>query len=141
MAQRPISIANVKPVTFERFFIAVDGESMIFQVKDAEGNIGHISIEWDHLGTANQVFDRAAEKCGERRGQLGKTNLFSGKERAARRLQTFHVSEFPDQNLMVLSLQDSSGLRCDFAFETNTQDQLGRPLRKAIAEELLRGHA
>lgn len=65
-------------------------------------------------------------------------NLLTGREKTARFVQTFQVTECDGTPLKVLSLQDPSGLWCDFAIPANMADQLGCPTHKAIAEELLR---
>lgn len=132
-----VPIPNVKNITFERFFPAADGESIIFEVKDARGTVAHISIAWAHLATALQVIDRASEKTAERRKDLGKANEWDGIEKIqAQIVKTFQVSEVTDQKLKILSLQSPTGLRCDFAIPMSSADQRGRPMHRAIAEEL-----
>lgn len=134
-----VQIPDVKAITFEGFNISTDGELLIFTLKDASGNKGHIAINWLSLTTTTQLINRAAEKAAETRASLGKSDSFyPGREMTAQLVSTFQVSEFPSHNLKVLSLQSPVGFRCDFAIPTNTKDQLGRPYPRAIAEELLR---
>ena len=130
-------ISDVKSVTFERFYISADAESMIFEVRSPAGTVGHISIEWSNLMTTKQLMERAAEKCAEARKTLGKSNLYEGKGLTAQLVSGFQVSEIPANHLKVLSLQSPVGFRCDFAIPTNKPDQRGRSMDRAIAEELL----
>lgn len=115
------------------------GRSM--KVVDPRGGTGHIMISWSHLPLALQVMTRGAEKCAEVRKTLGKSNHLDASVRAFQLVQTVQVSDIDKPPLKILSLQNPAGLRCDFAIPTNTVDQLGRSIPRAIAEELLRDDA
>lgn len=131
------AIQDVKPVTFEKFMISEDGEQVVFEIRDRSGQSGHIAINWLNLAITVQLFGRAAEKASERRGSLGKSDLFDGSAITPQLVSTFQVSAYPTRNLKILSLHSPVGFRCDFAIPTNTVDQLGRAFPRAIAEELL----
>jgi len=139
MPQKPTyEISDVKLITFERFLIQDDGERIIFEIKDRHGTVGHIAVDWLNLGLTVQLIGRAAEAGAEARRALDKSDMFDGSSDLTPQLvSTFQVSEFPDQNLKVLSLQSPTGFRCDFAIPTDTVDQRGRLYPRAIAEELL----
>ncbi len=141
MAERTYRISDVKPVTIENSAVSADGEGIIFTVKDPRGGTGHIMISWSHLPLALQVMTRGAEKCAEVRKTLGKSNHLDASVRAFQLVQTVQVSDIDKPPLKILSLQNPAGLRCDFAIPTNTVDQLGRSIPRAIAEELLRDDA
>lgn len=136
--QQSPEIKDVKPVTFESFKISADGEQVIFELCDKSGNTAYIAVEWLKLGLTVQLIGRAAEKALEARRSLGKSDLFDGSgELTPQLVSTFQVSEFPDQNIKLLSLHSPTGLRCDFAIPTDVTDQRGRHYPRAIAEELL----
>jgi hypothetical protein len=132
------AIADVKPVTFQRFDISTDGETIVFELRQTGGGVGHIGIKWLDLSLAVQLIGQAAEKSSEVRRSLGKSDNFDGRgELTAQLVSTFQVSEYSDQKLKVLSLHSPIGFRCDFAIPTDAVDQRGRPYPRAIAEELL----
>ena len=139
MPKKPkYKISDVKPVTFERFFVQDDGERIIFEIRDKNGVTGHIAVDWRNLGLTAQLIGRAAEKGAEIRRTLDKSDIFDGSEAlTAQLVSTFQVSEFPEQKLKILSLQSPAGFRCDFAIPTDALDQRGRLYPRAIAEELL----
>jgi hypothetical protein len=125
-------------VTFERLVISSDGEMIVFEVRDGTGNVGHIGIDWLALSTTVQLIGRGAEEASKARRLLGKSDNFDSKKQVSAQLvPTFQVSDLSGQNLKILSLQSPVGFRCDFAIPTNKADQLGRPLHRATAEELL----
>ncbi len=136
--QPTYKIENVKSVTFESFAISDDGEQIVFEVRDKSSNAGHIAVDWLKLSLVVQLFGRAAENASEVRGSLGKSDDFDGSSVSAQTVSGFQVSEYPAKNLKLLSLQSPVGFRCDFAIPTDTVDQRGRSLPRAIAEELLR---
>jgi hypothetical protein len=138
MPNRQVVLKDVKPITFEHFVISADGDQVVIQVKDKAGGIGHIALNWLHLGIASQLIIRAAEDASKVRRLLGKDDIFTGGPGlSAQLVSTFQVSEYPDQKLKVLSLQNPVGFRCDFAIRTDMVDQRGRSMPRAIAEELL----
>lgn len=139
MPKKPArELKNVKPITFERFMISDDGESVIFELHDKSGNVGHITVKWLNLSIVAQMLGQVAEKAASVRNSLGKTDDFDGSSRlTAQLVSRFQVSELPDNNLKILSLQSPVGFRCDFAIPTDTVDQRGRSYPRAIAEELL----
>jgi hypothetical protein len=136
---RQQTFANVTPITFENSSTSTDGEGMIFTVNDRAGNASHIVIEWAHVGVALQVIQRAAENCAAHRKMLNKSNDFDPRvTRTFHLVRSFQVSDCAEPPLKILSLQNPIGFRFDFAIPTNTQDQRGRSIHRAIAEELVR---
>jgi hypothetical protein len=132
-------IPDVKPITFERFYVSKDGELLIFELRDKSGNKGHISVNWLALTTTVQLIGRAAEAAAKIRKSLGKSDDYSpAPGLSAQVVSAFQVSEFPVEKMKLLTLQSPVGFRCDFAIPTDKPDQLGRSLPRAIAEELLR---
>lgn len=139
---KPVQLNDVKAVKFVNYMPSADGELILIQVQDPRGTTGWVALPWSHVSEALQTINRAAEKCGARRKELGKSELWDGKQKVSAQLvKTFQVSEIPDQHLKVLSLASPTGFRCDFAIPTNAQDVLGRPMHRGIAEELLRDQA
>lgn len=135
--QRSDKIDNVKPVTFERYMISNDGETIIFELHDKSGNVAHIAVDWLNLCLVVQLIGRAGEKASQVRSSLGKSDDFDGASGlSAQLVSRFQVSEYPEEKLKVLSLH-SAGLRCEFAIPTDKVDQRGRLFHHAIAEELL----
>ena len=59
--QPDYEISDVKPITFERFFVQDDGERIIFEIRDKNGIAGHIAVDWLNLGLTVQLIGRAAE--------------------------------------------------------------------------------
>jgi hypothetical protein len=132
-------IQDVKALSFQRFVISADGELLVFEVHDKAGNKANIAIDWLSLTTTVQLFGRAAEAAAKARKTLGKSDDYKpAPGLSAQVVSTFQVSEFPANDMKLLSLQSPVGFRCDFAISTKTTDQLGRSLPRAIAEELLR---
>ena len=139
MAPRTEQVPDVKPISFERFNPSTDGELIVFEVRDKAGNKAHIAVDWLALTTTVQLFGRAAEAAAKVRKSLGKSDDYTpAPGLSAQVVSTFQVSEYPDHDLKVLSLQSPVGFRCDFAIPTKMTDQFGRSLPRAIAEELLR---
>ena len=136
--RKQYKLDDVKPVTFERFLISDDGEKIVFEVRDKKNNTGHISVDWLGLSRAMHLFIKAAEDASKVRRTLGKSDDFDGSAGlTAQIVSGFQVSEIPEEKLKILTLQTATGFRCDFAIPTETLDQLGRRLPRAIAEELL----
>lgn len=133
-----VAIKDVKPVTFENAHASVDGECVVFTVKDATGNTGHIAIKWLDLGLAAQMIARGAEKASAARTLLGKSSDFAPEPGLnAQLVKVFQVSEVPAKRLKILSLQSPTGFRCDFAIPLDARDQRDRSLLRAMSEELL----
>jgi hypothetical protein len=138
MAKPTQRVVNVKPVTFNTHLVSHDAEQIIFEVKDASGNIGHIAIPWPHVGFMLQVIYRAAEDAGKKRELLGKPAFFDGVTAlTAQIVEGFQVSALPEKKMKVLSLKSPAGFRCDFAIPTDKLDLRGRPFPQGIAEELV----
>ncbi len=130
----PKQIADAKAVKFSGYIISNDGETIVFEVTQEDGNVGHIAVSWLHLSMVVQLIERAAEKASEIRRTIGKSDHL---DVTAQVVSGFQVTKFPDHNLKVLSLLSPTGLRWEFAIPTDTLDQRKRPLHLAIAEELV----
>lgn len=133
-----VHVPNVKPIIFNTFQTTKDGKSIVFEVVGKGGAKGHIMVEWEHLSIMLQMTIDAAAVAEDRRRADGNPDYFTGeKPLVAQLVKSYQVSEFPVDQMRILTLLSEGGFRMDFAIPTNAQDQLGRALHRAMSEDLV----
>ena len=125
----------VFPLAFTRAAASDDGETVLFDVLDAERKPARLQVPWQNLSQLAHMLNQAGVEAAEARKARGASNEFQGVG-MAQIVKGFRISNLPERKLKIVSLFSPTGLRADFALSTDSRDEKGRSFPLALSEEL-----
>ncbi len=141
MSDQPSSDAPQAPATptyplaFHRAIASDDGQSVFFEVRDAENKPTYLQVPWQNLGHLAHMLNQAGVDAAERRKAVGGSDEFQGVG-MAQIVKGFSVASRPERKMKIVSLYSPNGLRSDFALSLDSRDNQGRNFLQALSEEL-----